>query len=237
MSEAGKVSLPTPERIQELKGRYEGLSPEDITFMTVGELTGLLAALEEAQQQLKETEDWEEDAYAWRDFCDERNNLDPAEFTEDNFVMMHQELQDVRQQIEPLRRNNQEWQTELLKAQQQIVSLKAESLVSYCEAAKRDRELAEAQQQAEKHRKVAEAKILFTNQGNNDYVYRLQEDLIEAQQTIARQREHIKGIHRIIVSSYSYSTQEQLRSVLTSAEWACAEALEDLKVGEGETQP
>jgi uncharacterized phage infection (PIP) family protein YhgE len=52
MSESGKVSLPTPERIQELKGRYEGLSPEDITFMTVGELTGLLAALEETQQQL-----------------------------------------------------------------------------------------------------------------------------------------------------------------------------------------
>lgn len=42
----------TPERIQELKGRYADLSPEDITFMTVGELTSLLAALEEAQQQL-----------------------------------------------------------------------------------------------------------------------------------------------------------------------------------------
>ncbi|WP_339245849.1 hypothetical protein NST58_01625 [Paenibacillus sp. FSL R10-2796] len=58
--------------------------------------------------------------------------------------------------------------------------------------------------------------------------------LAEAQQTIARQREHIKGIHRIIVSAYSYTTQEQLRSVLTSAEWACAEALGELKVEEGE---
>jgi hypothetical protein len=51
--------------------------------------------------------------------------------------------------------------------------------------------LEEAEQQAEKHRKVAEAKILFVNQGNNEYVYGLQEDLIEAQQTIARQKEKI----------------------------------------------
>ncbi|MEK3735682.1 hypothetical protein NYE47_00780 [Paenibacillus sp. FSL H7-0941] len=51
MSDSGKVSLPTPERIEELKGRYEGLSPEDITFMTVGDLNSLLAALEESQQQ------------------------------------------------------------------------------------------------------------------------------------------------------------------------------------------
>lgn len=57
MSEAGKVSLPTPERVQELKGRYEGLSPEDITFMTVGELTGLLAALEETQHQLHDQDE------------------------------------------------------------------------------------------------------------------------------------------------------------------------------------
>ncbi|MEC0169749.1 hypothetical protein, partial [Paenibacillus graminis] len=62
-------------------------------------------------------------------------------------------------------------------------------------------------------------------------------ELFEARQTIARQREHFKGIHRIIVSAYSHTTQEQLRSVLTSAEWACAEALDDLKVEEGEIQP
>ncbi|OZQ66093.1 hypothetical protein CA600_12600 [Paenibacillus sp. VTT E-133280] len=121
--------------------------------------------------------------------------------------------------------------------------------------------LEESQKEAEKNRKVAEAKILFISQGNEDYMYGLQEDLAEAQQTIAlkdeairdyehnrkiyqqelrdakqtiaRQREHIKGIHRIIVSSYSYTNQEELRSVLTSAEWACAEALNDLKVEEG----
>ncbi|MEK3699324.1 hypothetical protein NYE33_20340 [Paenibacillus sp. FSL R10-2199] len=42
----------TPERIQELKGRYEGLSPTDITFMTVEELTSLLVVLEEALQTI-----------------------------------------------------------------------------------------------------------------------------------------------------------------------------------------
>ncbi|QUL57544.1 hypothetical protein KDC22_14335 [Paenibacillus tritici] len=99
MNEAGKVSLPTPERIQELKGRYEGLSPEDITFMTVGELTGLLAALEEAENQLKETEEWEADAYAWRDFCNERNNLDSTEFTEENFTLLRRELAEAQQTI------------------------------------------------------------------------------------------------------------------------------------------
>ncbi|MEK4185638.1 hypothetical protein [Paenibacillus sp. FSL L8-0494] len=52
-------------------------------------------------------------------------------------------------------------------------------------------DLEESQQEAERHRKVAEAKILFVSQGNEDYVYGLQEDLIEAQQTIARQQKVI----------------------------------------------
>ncbi|OMF30928.1 hypothetical protein BK132_05730 [Paenibacillus sp. FSL H8-0259] len=47
----------TPERIQELKGRYEGLSPTDITFMTVEELTSLLVVLEEALQTIARQHD------------------------------------------------------------------------------------------------------------------------------------------------------------------------------------
>ncbi|MEK4141773.1 hypothetical protein NST48_12540 [Paenibacillus sp. FSL M7-0547] len=51
MSESGKVSLPTPERIEELKGRFKDVEPEELTFIKVGELNELLAALEESQQE------------------------------------------------------------------------------------------------------------------------------------------------------------------------------------------
>lgn len=111
MSEAGKVSLPTPERIEAIKSTLMIIQERDKYSMPI-----FLSAVSDYQD------------------------------------------------------NSVKWIVELLDA------------------------LEEAQQQAEKHRKVAEAKILFTNQGNNDYVYGLQEDLIEAQQTIARKREALRQV-------------------------------------------
>lgn len=51
------------------------------------------------------------------------------------------------------------------------------------------------------------------------------QDLAEAQQTIARQREVLEGIQRIIETGEFYETADQLKSVLVSANWACADAL------------
>lgn len=58
--------------------------------------------------------------------------------------------------------------------------------------------LEESRKEAEKHRKVAEAKILFVSQGNEDYMYGLQEDLIEAQQTIARLDRYAGAVESIL---------------------------------------
>lgn len=57
MSESGKVSLPTPERIEEIKRENEELVktlirvPIPSLICTSGQISELLAALEEAQQQ------------------------------------------------------------------------------------------------------------------------------------------------------------------------------------------
>ncbi|MEK5415115.1 hypothetical protein [Paenibacillus sp. FSL L8-0708] len=58
MSESGKVSLPTPERIEEIKEDAAHEISEgygyDISDITYEEALGLLAALEESQQQVKD---------------------------------------------------------------------------------------------------------------------------------------------------------------------------------------
>jgi chromosome segregation ATPase len=46
----------TPERIEELKGRFKDVEPEELTFISVGELNDLLAALEESQQRASKWE-------------------------------------------------------------------------------------------------------------------------------------------------------------------------------------
>lgn len=96
----------TPERKEEIKRSVEQVKNDMHPHMGKGyysialdELEGLLAALKEAEQQLQETEDWETDAYAWRDFCNERNNLDATEFTEDNFTLLRRELAEAQQTI------------------------------------------------------------------------------------------------------------------------------------------
>ena len=51
-------------------------------------------------------------------------------------------------------------------------------------------------------------------------------DIIEQQQReIESLKEHIKGIHRIVLTAGFYKTTEGMNSALVSAEWACREAL------------
>lgn len=111
MSEAGKVSLPTPERIQELKGRYEGLQPEDITFMTVGEVVGLLATLEETEQH---TYDQNEALIAANELIAE---------LQEQLSGKTEELAESQQQNERLRKNFMFSGSALGEAQQTIARL------------------------------------------------------------------------------------------------------------------
>ncbi|MEK4878898.1 MULTISPECIES: hypothetical protein [Paenibacillus] len=55
----------TPERIEELKGRFKDIAPEELTFISVGELHNLLAALEESQQQKVELWECEDCGFAF----------------------------------------------------------------------------------------------------------------------------------------------------------------------------
>jgi predicted RNase H-like nuclease (RuvC/YqgF family) len=250
----------TPEQIEEYKALLAAADgpdwAHDSELMDKAPIiiNTLLFALEEAQLQLKETEDWEKDAYAWRDFCDERNNLDPNEFTEDNFVMMRQENQDLRQQIEPLRRNNQEWQTALLQTQQQSAKwekafdnadrqyLKQEKLAADLrrQLTGKTEELAEVQQQfaEEKKWRAVEHEVA-------DGYHR---ELVEAQQTIARLREALNvSINKGAILEWLEAEIELSAGndpVLKADRWVFRQVKKEIESGRldakpaiGETQP
>ncbi len=52
--------------------------------------------IESLKNDLRIANDWESDAYSWRDFCNDRDNVSEEEFTEDNFTLMKSELYELR---------------------------------------------------------------------------------------------------------------------------------------------
>lgn len=123
----------------------------------------------------------------------------------DEVERLNQQLTEKDEAIEYLRRNNQEWQTELMEANSQLTE--------------KDATIKELQDEVKKWRTQAEAKILFVSNGNNERMHELQEDNISLRKALEEAKENIRlidvyGERPSSVTSYCDTAIDEINAAL-----------------------
>ncbi len=80
--------------------------------------------IESLKNDLRIANDWESDAYSWRDFCNDRDNVSEEEFTEDNFTLMKFELYELRTNYEYFNKCLKENDVQIESQKEEIAKLR-----------------------------------------------------------------------------------------------------------------